>query len=224
MDEVDGRQTAAVDPACQDHVQTAAVVTPDRPDRDQCNAGDRWPRLMGELLDLAKAADVFQGSDGRLYATVATSEGLATWPIDAPPFPEWLKPEYLETFRTAPEKGDLRDAIAVMGAWCRRPGAHRPVALRVASHAGHLYLDLGDATGAVVEITAQGWQVIDRPPVCFLRPPDLGALPRPVRGGTITGLARQFCGPCQVVSAAYSTSLRTATFCCSTMHRRFRRI
>jgi hypothetical protein len=60
---------------------------------------------------------------------------------------------------------------------------HQEVFVRVAECAGHLYLDLGDLSWRAVEIGANGWNVIARPPVMFRRPAGMGALPVPTRGG-----------------------------------------
>ena len=57
--------------------------------------------------------------------------------------------------------------------------------LRVAEHDGALYLDLGDDSWRVVRITSEGWDVIDSPPVYFVRPGAMLPLPVPVHGGNV---------------------------------------
>jgi hypothetical protein len=51
-----------------------------------------------------------------------------------------------------------------------------------------LYLDLADATWRAVEIDANGWRVIDNPPVRFRRAAGMKPLPVPVTGGSIEAL------------------------------------
>src|SRR5262249_9154093 len=68
---------------------------------------------------------------------------------------------------------------------------NRPVAevyVRVAVVGGHVYVDLGDDRGRVVEIRSNGWEVVDSAPVHFVRPRDVLPLPLPQRGGTIGDL------------------------------------
>ena len=60
--------------------------------------------------------------------------------------------------------------------------------LRVAEHDGALYLDLGDDSWRVVRITSEGWDVIDSPPVYFVRPGGMLPLPVPVHGGSVAEL------------------------------------
>lgn len=67
-------------------------------------------------------------------------------------------------------------------------GPKRQTWLRVAEHDGVLYLDLGDETWRVVRIASEGWAVIDRPPVYFVRPGAMLPLPVPVQGGSVAEL------------------------------------
>ena len=67
-------------------------------------------------------------------------------------------------------------------------GPKRQTWLRVAEHDGALYLDLGDETWRAVQITRDGWQLIDCPPVYFVRPGAMLPLPVPVHGGNVSEL------------------------------------
>jgi hypothetical protein len=62
------------------------------------------------------------------------------------------------------------------------------VHVRVAEKDGHLYLDLADSERRAVEITAEGWNVIHRPPVHFQHCNGMEELPAPVPGGSIEEL------------------------------------
>jgi hypothetical protein len=63
--------------------------------------------------------------------------------------------------------------------------------VRVASDGAHFYIDLGDPGWHTVRITADGWSVVQSPPVRFRRTPDMRALSFPERGTPITAL-REF--------------------------------
>jgi len=88
--------------------------------------------------------------------------------------------------RAAPQQA-LADALLTLDGFAQecRP---RRLWQRVAQHGDALWLDLGDATGHAVQITATGWTVADRPPVLFRRTVLTGALPRPVPGGDLAEL------------------------------------
>jgi hypothetical protein len=100
------------------------------------------------------------------------------------------------------------DAVDVLAAQAIHAGPERRVAVRLAEHKGAIYLDLGDATWAAVEIEPDGWRVVDSTvvPVRFRRPRGLRPLPVPVREarGGMT------CGP--------SSTWRTAATGCSSSH------
>ena len=154
-----------------------------------------WPNALGEigeLLAIARDADVFRGDDGLIYARVPHRDGHATWLLNSQDFVGWLSLTYMVEQGDVASDGDVKSAIRIIGQWCRLNGPVLPVALRVAECAHAIWLDLGDETGAAVAITREGWRVIDTPPVCFRRPVGLQALPRPESGGSLTMLGRHF--------------------------------
>lgn len=57
--------------------------------------------------------------------------------------------------------------------------------LRVASHGGCLYLDLGRADGKSVELRPGAWRVVDRPPVLFIRSAMTSEIPLPAEHGSL---------------------------------------
>jgi hypothetical protein len=67
-------------------------------------------------------------------------------------------------------------------------GPQRTVHVRVAEHAGYLYLDLADEHWRAVEIGPDGWHVIASPAVRFRRPAGMLPLPIPEQGGSIETL------------------------------------
>ena len=86
------------------------------------------------------------------------------------------------TARSREEVKNHLEALAEAG------GPKRQTWLRVAEHDGALYLDLGDETWRAVRIASEGWDVIDRPPVCFVRPGGMLPLPVPVHSGNVAEL------------------------------------
>jgi hypothetical protein len=67
-------------------------------------------------------------------------------------------------------------------------GPERAVHIRIAEHAGHIYLDLADGEWLAVDIGPDGWRVIGCPPVRFRRPAGMLPLPVPQQGGSIESL------------------------------------
>ncbi|HEY9156369.1 hypothetical protein [Candidatus Binatus sp.] len=67
-------------------------------------------------------------------------------------------------------------------------GEEFPINLRVANHRGKLYLDLCDRAWRAVEIDAEGWRIVNRPPPRFHRTRGSQPLPAPERGGSLEEL------------------------------------
>jgi hypothetical protein len=70
----------------------------------------------------------------------------------------------------------------------RFDGLEIPVFLRVGKHREKIYLDICDAKWRAIEIDADGWRVVDNPPIKFRRNSGMLPLPVPVQGGNIQSL------------------------------------
>ncbi len=80
-----------------------------------------------------------------------------------------------------------RSALNVLHGYAMK-GPTYDVFVRVAPYGDSIYLDLNNEQGEIVEITAEGWQVVDSTPVRFRRPRGMLALPRPEAGGSLESL------------------------------------
>jgi hypothetical protein len=118
--------------------------------------------------------------------------------IKSTAFRQWLTREYGERHLirvagracpSAPGAQALTEAINALSAKAAR-GPQHDAAVRVAGHAGSIYLDLGTTDWSAVEISPAGWRTVSIVPVRFIRPPGLRSLAVPVYGGSITELAR----------------------------------
>ena len=95
-----------------------------------------------------------------------------------------LAKAYFARSGSAPSQAALADALQVITGQANELDA-TTLHLRVARHEGALVLDLGDVTGRVVVIRADGWQVVNSSPVLFRRTELTGALPVPVPGAPL---------------------------------------
>jgi hypothetical protein len=144
-----------------------------------------------KLLRLTKdRCSPFSAPDGRAYADIRNRGHRETLPIRGPAFKNWLISQYYEAFEEAPSAEARERVIGTYEAMANRCDEVRPVHLRVAAHDGKLYLDLCDASWRAVEIDADGWRLVDAPPVRFRRSPSMEALPTPEHGGSIEALRK----------------------------------
>ena len=99
----------------------------------------------------------------------------------------WTRRYYLET-DSAPNAEALNAALSVLEAQATVDGPARDVYVRLANVGDKIYLDLCNSTWQTVEIYAEGWRIVDNPPVRFRRAPGMLPSPAPVAGGSIEAL------------------------------------
>jgi hypothetical protein len=175
--------------------------------------GRAGPSVAERLVMYArKGAKFFHTPDSKGYASAKVGGHSETYRIRSHRFRLWLQHRFwceerrrLEDARAvdggAPYEGSpgvelpeavrdqaLGDAISQLEALALFEGPEREVHLRVAAHEGAVLVDLGDEAWRAVRIEAGGWEIVDEPPVAFVRPAGMGPLPEPTRGGSVDGL------------------------------------
>lgn len=148
------------------------------------------------LIHLAtEKAEFFKTPEGEVFATFPVAGHKETSPIKQRAFRLWLRREYYRfTEEPGVEPGKvpgaqaLQDALNMLEAQAFFNAPEMPVHARLAEHEGKIYLDLGNDTWQVVEVSSKGWQVINNSPVKFWRPKGMLPLPVPEKGGKIEDL------------------------------------
>ena len=136
-------------------------------------------------LALAKGIDLFHSADGKAYATVPLDSGFDTFSVRSRQLESLISREFYALKGKTPSSQSIKDAIGTLEGRALYDGEEREVAVRLAEHEGSIYLDLANSDREVVEIDADGWRIVDDPPVRFLRRRGSLAVPRPVEGGRI---------------------------------------
>ena len=121
----------------------------------------------------------------RSFATIPVRGHVENWRVRSDDFSEWLSGRCFVATGAAPSSQALKDASRVMEAHAKHIGPEHPVFLRIGERDGAVFVDLGDAQWRSIEVTPEGWCVIDRAPVKFIRSPHIRALPTPEDGGLI---------------------------------------
>ena len=73
----------------------------------------------------------------------------------------WLQRRYYEATGEAPSAAAIRSTLDLLEARAQFDGPERTVHIRIAEHAGHIYLDLADERWRAVDIGPDGWRVSD---------------------------------------------------------------
>ena len=140
------------------------------------------------LIDIAPCDDLFHAAAGTAFADITLDGRRETWPIRSKRFRGWLRRCCYQATGGAASAAEIRSALDLLEARAQFDGPERAVHVRIAEHAGHIYLDLADEQWRAVDIGPDGWRMIACPPVRFRRPAGMLPLPVPQQGGSIEPL------------------------------------
>jgi hypothetical protein len=126
------------------------------------------------------------GKEG--YATIALANHKEVWPIRSQTFKRYIAKQFFDEQGKAISSEALSAAVNLLEAQALFDGQEHTVHVRIAEHEGMIYVDLSNESWQAVEISLQGWRVVDKHPVRFRRSRGMIALPKPEPGGTIDQL------------------------------------
>src|SRR6516164_7930174 len=139
--------------------------------------------MLISCAGIGLSAELFHTAAGTAFADVAINGRRETWPIHSNRLRAWLRRCHYEATGNALDAAVIRSTLDLLEARALFDAPERAVHVRIAEHAGHIYLDLADDRWRVVEIGMDGWRVIGSPPVRFRRPAGMLPIPAPERGG-----------------------------------------
>jgi putative DNA primase/helicase len=144
-------------------------------------SGDsRWFRRLAE--------HAFRTPEGTAFIEIGVAGRWETVPIQGKSFRQWLLLKLHEESGKPPSQATLTSFVNSLEAYASQNAPEAEVHVRVAFVGGRIYFDLADDLGRAVEIDPEGWKVIDKAPVHFIRPPSMRPLPAPEQGGSIQEL------------------------------------
>src|SRR5262249_16977633 len=140
------------------------------------------------IVNLASDAELFHSPAGTAYATIDVNGHRETMPVRSKTFKQWLAGTFYRATKKAAGAQAIQDALAVLEAKAVFDGQEHTVHVRLAEHNGSYYLDLVNETWPSINVTPEGWTVVDNPPVKFIRFNGMLTLPTPKTGGDINAL------------------------------------
>lgn len=122
------------------------------------------------------------------YATILVDDHKENWPVRSQTFKRFLAKQFFDEQGKAMNSEALAAAVNLLEAKALFEGEEHLVHVRVAGHDGNIYLDLCNSGWQVVQVTPQGWSVVDDAPIRFRRSRGMLALPAPERDGSVDQL------------------------------------
>ena len=155
----------------------------------QASEDDEPTSSTDSLIALVRdRAQLFHDADGVGYASFLEGGHREVWSLNARAFPEWLTACLHRETGKAPREAALKDATSALAGIARFTGEEHRVWLRVARENDRYALDLCNADWQSVDITSDGWQVLNQPTVQFRRTTTMRALPYPSAVGNLGAL------------------------------------
>lgn len=143
------------------------------------------------LVKMAESVEKFHDANGNAFATVQIKGHRQTFKMRSLAFRRWLAEIFFRATKDVPNSEQMNAALNQLEGQALYNGEEIETHVRIAGHNGKVWLDLANDDWQAVEIDANRWRVVDDPPVKFLRPTGMRALPTPVPGGLVNEL-RQF--------------------------------
>lgn len=140
------------------------------------------------LIGIADSAELWHDANRVAYASYSVADHVEHWPVRSRDFRIWLSGQFYRETGQAISGTAIEDGLRIMEARAINDGPRCEPFIRVGRAGGNLYLDLADEKWRAVEISAEGWAVVERPTVRFLRTPAMRPLPPPEQGGMVEGL------------------------------------
>ncbi len=150
--------------------------------------GDEKKGQATLVAEMAAKWEVWHTPSTDAFATIPVGDHDENWPVRSQTFKRFVSKEFYEEQQKALGNDALSAGINLIEARGLFGGQEHEAHVRVAEHKGNLYIDLGNDAWEVVEITANGWQVVAESPVKFRRSRSMLPLPKPECGGHVDEL------------------------------------
>ena len=152
----------------------------------------KGPTQATRLVSMAEntGIELFRSPNGDAWASIRRHNHRESYPVQSKQFRVWLGGLYHALERSIPDSRALRNAVDILEGKAIYEGAEHPVFLRLAQYGAAVYLDLANDDWQAIEITEDGWQIVDDPPVHFRRPRGMRPLSFPAQEGSIDDFRR----------------------------------
>lgn len=142
------------------------------------------------LLALTDDFRLFRSMEGVPFLKIQENDRPAPYPVKSERTKRILASIFLQEYGQIPDGKNIEKVMDILS-FHAEDKPKEDVFVRVARHEDKLYIDLGDDHLTYIEVNANDWSLKrSTPPVNFLRPQTMKALPIPTRGGDIKSLRR----------------------------------
>lgn len=139
-------------------------------------------------LAILNSFELWHTPDGNAYITLPVNSHREHFKLSSKAVRTWLGKLGRDLMDGIPSISAIKDAVNALEGIATYEGKEYRLYVRKAEIDGKIYVDLGDTSWRAVEISEDGWKVIDDCPVRFKRSKNSLPLPIPIKGGEIDDL------------------------------------
>jgi hypothetical protein len=151
--------------------------------RQELPSGGEEPSAIDELIELGREqCQLHHDADRNAVAIIPTPYCQEVWRVQSSGYEAWLRAAYWRAKQSGVSDMTLRAALATLCAAGVNDGNEVTVHIRAATEAPGYLIDLCDAQWRAIQVTPNGWRVLDASPMLFTRTQSMRALPLPERG------------------------------------------
>lgn len=143
------------------------------------------PLAADLLIGIGSRADLFHDERREAYAAIQGRRSRMILRVRSREFRVWLAHRLWSEHHMTASSEALQKALRVLEARAVHEGKCFPLSVRFAQRSGEIWIDLCNDRGRAARVDAQGWEVVDRPPILFRRYPHQQPLSEPARGGDL---------------------------------------
>jgi hypothetical protein len=151
----------------------------------------KQPQTSQLIQMVSPDLEPFRTSQGEPFVTIRFETHSEHHRVGSTAFREYATRKYFQATKTAPQPTAVSQAVSQFSAVARFDGSTEPIFIRVGKAGDRNYLDLADDRWAAIEISRNGWGVVQKPSIKFRRERAMLPLPKPIRGGDLNDL-REF--------------------------------
>lgn len=134
-------------------------------------------------LCLQREPELFHDQHSTPYAHMGQSSYKTIIPLKSRTFKSWIASLLWEQEKKAPSNEALNSAINVLQAKAIYNGDQHTLYNRVAHDNDGIWMDMSNDVWSAIHVTAEGWKIVDNPPILFKRYSHQQPLVNPVPSG-----------------------------------------
>jgi hypothetical protein len=180
-----GIERNVVAPLIDDRLTTLADRIDESNPAQSSQSEDQAQSQATLAVNMATEWELWHTPSKEAYATIVVDNHKENWLVRSQTLKRFVAKQFFDEQGKAMNSEALAAAVNLLEARALFEGDEHLVHVRVAEHDGNIYLDLCNSAWQVVEVTPQGWCVVDDPPIRFRRSRGMLALPAPEPGGTV---------------------------------------